>query len=181
MCFTLGLLARKTPANARFDFGVQVETHFRNRLPVQFAPPKLAHDAPEPFAHCSHKRPPGSGVITQQPVDDLGHVFPIGSLDLELLAAGSSELIEAGAPVVLSGVPLPANEAAVAESDQRRVESAHVQLNRSMRYLLNAGSDRVAVRLAQDRKGLQHHQIECALQNIASAGPGFSICHPNKA
>ena len=66
-----------------------------------------------------------------------GHARPFRLLRLELPAAGGRDAVVPGAPIRLGPVPLRANEPALLQPQQARIERSHVQLNRPARYLFD--------------------------------------------
>src|SRR5688572_28546962 len=96
---------------------------------------------------------------------------------LERALPRGGEAIEARLAIAVSRAPRATKEPALFEAHQRRIQRAHVDLQGALRDLLEARRDGVAVRRAEDRYCLQHHQIERALQDVGL--PGISICHAN--
>src|SRR5262249_9102827 len=79
---------------------------------------------------------------------------------------------------VVGYAPVARHEAALLEPHQRRIERAHVELQRAAGDLLDPLGNRVAVQRAERRQRLQHHEVERALENARLALS--SIGHANR-
>jgi hypothetical protein len=93
----------------------------------------------------------------------------------ELPSSRRRDLVEARPAIVLRRPPLPAQEPALLQAHQARVERPHIELEGAVGDLLQPRRDRVAVRRSQRRQGLQDHEVQRALQNVCLGGTPLAI------
>src|SRR5690349_21405595 len=102
---------------------------------------------------------------------------PLGFLGLELAPPGGGDRVEARAAAGVGDAPGAADEAALLEAHEPRVQRAHVEAERSAGDLLEPCRNRVAVQRPERGERLQNHEVERALQNVGPAP--VSIRHSN--
>jgi hypothetical protein len=96
----------------------------------------------------------------------------------ELTPTRRRDGVESRFAIGLRGAPIPAEQAALLQPHQRRIERAHIELQRATRHLLEARGNGVAVQRPKRVQRLQDHQVECALQNVGFGSSVF-IRHTN--
>src|SRR5580765_475998 len=95
--------------------------------------------------------------------DRVRDLFPLAHFALELLAAGSGQVIELCAPVVLRRPPRRREPACFLETMERREKRSGFDIERAIRDLLNAASDAEPVHVLQ-RESAEDEEVERALQ-----------------
>ena len=86
--------------------------------------------------------------------------------------------VEPGFAIGFRGAPIPAEQATLLQPHQRRIQRAHIELQRAAGHLLEARGNGVAVQRPERIQRLKDHQVECALQNVGFGSSGF-IRHAN--
>src|SRR3989442_3237266 len=122
---------------------------------------------------------PVSLLLAQKRVDDRRRAIPLSFLGGELAASGGGDRVVPRFPVVVGDAPLRAQEPALLQAHQPRVERAHIQAEGAGGDLFQPRGDRVAMQRSERRHGLQHHEVERALQDVSLFG--LSIRHANRA
>ena len=96
----------------------------------------------------------------------------------ELTPARRRDRVEPGFAIGFRGAPIPAEQATLLQPHQRRIQRAHIELQRAAGHLLEARGNGVAVQRPERIQRLKDHQVECALQNVGFGSSGF-IRHAN--
>ena len=76
-------------------------------------------------------------------LDDRRHVVPFRLFGDELAAPGGRDAVEPSLPAGLGHPPFAADEPALLEPHERRIQGAHIELERAGRDLLQSGRNRV--------------------------------------
>src|SRR5262249_43646786 len=119
-----------------------------------------------------HALPPDGKL--QHPADDAGDTLPVRGFGGELLAADSRNGIELRLAVVFRCSPRGRDPALLHEPDKAEIDGALVYSQRISAELLDTPGDAVSVQRSHGGQGLQHHQVERALEDLR-----FSVRHTN--
>src|SRR5688572_15092893 len=93
--------------------------------------------------------------------------LPILGLRAQLPASSIGDGVEARLSIVVGGSPAGRNPPALQQTHQRRVDSPLVQLQGVLADLLDTARNAVPVQRPHGAEGLQHHQVEGALQYLS--------------
>src|SRR5947209_464840 len=116
--------------------------------------------------------------VFEQTADHRDRARPALGFRSELFPAGARDRVELGAAVVLARAPLALNPAFLLEPEQRRIDGALIERERSLRDLFDAPRDGVSVQRPHGLQRFQHHQIERAVGNF---GRGLIHCTPRRS
>ena len=105
----------------------------------------------------------------QEPAHHAGNALPIACLRGQLLPAGAGDGVVLRFPVVVGGAPAGGDPAALLEAEERCVDRPLVELEDVLADLLDPPRDPVAVQRAHRIEGLQHHEVEGALEDVGLA------------
>src|SRR5690242_12599542 len=110
----------------------------------------------------------------QNEVHRIGEALPFVDLLAECLPPLTRDAVVACTPVVLGGLPIALDVAAVLETLQRRIERTLIDLEAAVRDLLNAKTD------APPMHGCERHRLEDEEVDAPPKGVGFlwvARCH----
>ncbi len=110
----------------------QVHAKFLFEVGVPPAGPKRSPQADDPFAQRLHLMPPSRHPSSlEERLDDGCHAIPLGFLGREPPPPARGHGIEARLPIVVGDAPRRAEEAALLEAHETRIEGAHVEPKRT--------------------------------------------------
>src|SRR5258708_6314465 len=89
---------------------------------------------------------------------------------VQLFLSGASERIDLHAPSTLRLAPLRCDPADLFQLQQGGVERALVERQLVAADLLDAAGDAITVERAQRLEGLEHHQSQAAVEDVALVG-----------
>src|SRR5215475_6478146 len=95
-----------------------------------------------------------SFLLVKERVDDGRHPVPLAPFGRELPASCGRQAVEARFSIVVRDAPGTANQTALLETHQRRVERPHIETQRAFRDLLDARGKGVSVQRTQRRQRL---------------------------
>src|SRR5207249_2057211 len=104
----------------------------------------------------------------QHPTHHAGDALPIFRFVTELFAASLSDRIKLRLAIVLRRAPGSQYPASLERPNEGSVNRSLIELQHFLADLFNAAGDSVAVQRSNSSEGLEHHQIEGALQNLGS-------------
>ena len=78
----------------------------------------------------------GSAFAVQERVDDSGHSIPRVLLFAERPASGRGQLVETRPAIRVGAAPAAGDQSSLLEAHQRRIQRAHVQVQRAVGHLL---------------------------------------------
>src|SRR5215472_9047956 len=114
-------------------------------------------------------------VRRQESGEDRGRLVPLARFTLDLLSAGTSQLIELRLAVVVGDAPRRLDVALLFELQQCRIERAVVDEQLVSAGLLDPARDAVAVLWPERFECLQNHQRERALPDVGFTHPSSLV------
>src|SRR5712692_8981685 len=111
----------------------------------------------------------------QHPANHAGDALPTLSLPSQLFPASLRDRVELRLAVAFRGAPLRRNPALLHQAQQRVVDGAFVQPQSIVANLLEATRDSISVQRPERVEGLEHHQVQRALQHLRAV-----LCHGHR-
>src|SRR4029077_19143964 len=110
----------------------------------------------------------GSFGAYEQARHERGHALPAFCLRQKLFAPAASQRVILGLAIVVGDAPFRRDPTALFEPQKGRIERALVELEKIRGNLLNDHGGLEPVQRTQSFEGLEHYQIERALQHFAA-------------
>ena len=106
----------------------------------------------------------------QEPFNDARRTLPLRFFLVELLAPGAGQGVDPHATAALGGAPFGRNPPHLLQLEQRRIQRALVECELIPADLFDSPRDPIPVQRAQGLQGLDDHQAEGAVEDVALVG-----------